>query len=174
MERLYTPWRSQYIMGNKEDKEKDTASDRLQKGSGCIFCDMINSSKAHDAENLIIKRNEATFIIMNRFPYNSGHLMVLPNRHEPELAALSFAEQAELMHMTTYGVELLKKVYQPNAFNVGINMGEIAGGSISQHLHVHIVPRWQGDTNFMPIIGETKTLPEELSTTFDRLREALY
>lgn len=163
MDRLYTPWRSKYIMSeNKDNRVFD-----------CVFCTMLSQAESEDYQNLILLRWPHTFLVLNRYPYNSGHLMVLPRAHKADLSELNSDVQAEIMHLVSHGVDVLKKVYKPAAFNIGINMGEIAGGSISQHLHVHIVPRWQGDTNFMPVIGETKTLPEELSVTYSRLREAL-
>ncbi len=163
MERIYTPWRGKYIMTEAKNKQE----------SDCIFCKILGQDSAFDPENLVLIRNQNTFLILNRYPYNSGHLMVLPNSHIGDLCELTSEVQAEMMHLTSFGVDLLKKVYRPAAFNVGINMGEVAGGSISKHLHIHIVPRWQGDTNFMPVIGETKMLPEELMVTYQRLHKAI-
>jgi ATP adenylyltransferase len=130
---------------------------------------MINETKENDPKNLILYRAENTFIVLNRFPYNSGHLMILPNIHEGDLTRLNAEIQAEMMHLTSFAVNFLREEYKPHGFNLGINMGEIAGGSISPHLHIHVVPRWAGDTNFMPTIGETKVLPEDLGQTHARL-----
>lgn len=181
MERLYTPWRKNYILGNKTGKQNDPflsggsrfAPQTHITDSQCVFCQILHCQDEYNRDNLMLCRWSSSFLLLNRYPYNSGHLMVLPNDHIRDITDLKAENQAELMHLTSYAVGLLKTKYQPMAFNIGINMGEIAGGSISGHLHIHIVPRWQGDTNFMPIIGETKTFPEDLAQTYDNLKEII-
>ncbi len=163
MERLYTPWRRNYIVG-AEAKINDEKEDK-----SCVFCDIFTDTPDNDSANLLLLRNVNSCILLNKFPYNSGHLMVIPLLHEGDLTMLSAEIQSELMYVTSYAVSILQQTYRPKAFNIGINMGKTAGGSISEHIHIHIVPRWDGDTNFMPVIGQTKTLPEELPQTYERL-----
>ena len=138
---------------------------------GCIFCE--KPKDADDREQLILYRGERCFIIMNLFPYNNGHLMVAPYRHTADLVGLDAEEQAEMMRLTRYCVRVLQEAFQPDAFNIGMNLGKSAGAGIADHLHMHIVPRWNGDTNFMPVIGETKVLPDALYGTFDKVLAAI-
>jgi ATP adenylyltransferase len=155
MDRLWTPWRMSYI-GTAE------------KPVGCIFC--VKPTEQRDEENFILYRGERAFVLLNLYPYNSGHLMVVPYLHTGDLAALAPEIANEVFALTQRSVSALTTVYHPQGFNVGINLGEVAGGSISAHLHVHVVPRWGGDTNFMPVTAETKVLPETLDQTYRRLR----
>ena len=159
MERLYTPWRREYVVN--------------PKAVDCPFCDYLSQDASHDADNLILLRSERTFIILNRYPYTNGHLMVLPNLHVSDLEAMDDATQLELMQMTTLAKHLLQRTLQPHGFNVGLNLGKAAGAGLADHLHVHIVPRWSGDTNFMPIVANTRILPEWLGETYQRLRATL-
>ncbi|MCW5860674.1 MAG: HIT domain-containing protein [Caldilineales bacterium] len=159
MERLYTPWRREYVVN--------------PKAVDCPFCEYLSQDASHDADNLILLRSERTFIILNRYPYNNGHLMVLPNLHVSDLEAMDDATQLELMQMTTLAKHLLQRTLQPHGFNVGLNLGKAAGAGLADHLHVHIVPRWSGDTNFMPIVANTRILPEWLGETYQRLRATL-
>jgi len=152
---LWALWRMEYILGEKE--------------SGCIFCTRINQEK--DRENLILFRGENNFIMMNKYPYNNGHLMVVPNRHTSEIDSLSDSEKLEMMNLVSKSMNVLKKAISPDGFNVGLNIGKIAGAGIDDHLHFHIVPRWAADTNFMPVVGQTKVISEELGETWDRLKE---
>lgn len=156
MDRLYTPWRWDYIVNPKP--------------TDCPFCDYLAQNPAHDAENNILLRGQNAFIVLNRFPYSNGHIMVLPNRHVSMLEDLSESCLAEVMRLTTYCTNILSRAYHAHGFNVGINLGKAAGAGMEAHLHVHIVPRWEGDTNFMPVIGKTRTLPEVLDDTYRRLR----
>jgi ATP adenylyltransferase len=135
-----------------------------------VFC--IEESGVLGSESLVVTRGAHAFVLLNKFPYSSGHLMVAPFRHVAELADLEAAEVAEIHALTTAALDALRATYSPDAFNVGWNLGEVAGGSISGHLHEHVVPRWAGDTNFMPVLADVKVLPEHLLATRDRLRDA--
>lgn len=157
MQYLWAPWRMQYI--------------RDFKSEGCFFCAYQNS--ADDAENLVLKRGKRSLVVMNKFPYNGGHLMVAPSRHVGTLRELEEDEMLELMVMIRDMVELLRKVLRTDSFNVGINIGHVAGAGVADHIHVHIVPRWTGDTNFMPIIADTKVVPIALREMYECLRTAL-
>lgn len=152
---LWAPWRMEYILGVKE--------------SGCIFCTRINQE--NDRDNLILFRAEKSFVIMNKYPYNNGHLMVVPYRHTSEFDSFSDAEKLEMMNLVSKSMNVLKKTVSPDGFNVGLNIGKIAGAGIDDHLHFHIVPRWVADTNFMPVVGQTKVISEGLGETWERLKE---
>ena len=152
---LWAPWRMEYILGEKE--------------SGCIFCTRINHDD--DKENLILLRGKNNFVIMNKYPYNNGHLMVVPNRHTSEFDSLSDPEKLEMMNLVSESMNVLKKTVNPDGFNVGLNIGKIAGAGIDDHLHFHVVPRWAADTNFMPVVGQTKIISEDLGETWERLKE---
>jgi ATP adenylyltransferase len=143
------------------------------KMDGCVFCAKCNDSPEHDRDNFLVYRGKAVFAIMNIYPYNTGHLMILPYQHVATLAEVAPDAQVEMIILTSYFTELLTDLMHPDGFNIGINMGRAAGAGIESHLHVHIVPRWSGDSNFMPVIGETRVLPEELGTTYDRILELL-
>jgi ATP adenylyltransferase len=137
--------------------------------SGCIFCDAL---KRIDTEPLVVYRGSVSFVIVNKFPYNNGHLMVVPNRHVPRLSELAPAELVEFIQITQLAERVLTEVYDPHGLNMGLNLGKAAGAGVLDHLHMHIVPRWSGDTNFMSVVGETRVLPEELPATAQRLRAA--
>jgi ATP adenylyltransferase len=156
MERLWTPWRLSYVTSASRSNTAD-----------CIFCDALQDI---DREPLVVHRGQRAFVILNKFPYNNGHLMVVPHRHVGRLADLSGDELAELIALTQAGERALAGVYAPHGFNMGINVGKPAGAGILDHLHVHVVPRWDGDTSFMTVFGETRVLPEELPVTAERLR----
>jgi ATP adenylyltransferase len=134
---------------------------------GCIFCDALAAS-----DPLIVHRSSLAFVILNKFPYNNGHLMVVPNRHVEWLADLEPPELTELMTLTQAAERVLSAVYHPHGFNMGLNLGKPAGAGVLGHLHLHVVPRWNGDTNFMSVVGEMRVLPEELPQTAGRLRAA--
>lgn len=157
--RLWTPYRMAYIRG-----EVGVEPDR-----GCPFCAI---PKKEDSAGLVVARGEATYAVLNLHPYNPGHLMVVPYRHAAELEDLTLAERTEVMEMTTTAIGTLRAVSQPNAFNVGLNLGRAAGGSLSQHLHQHVVPRWGGDANFITVLGHTKVLPQLLEETRALLADA--
>jgi ATP adenylyltransferase len=153
MRNLWAPWRQEFILGRKE--------------KGCIFCKRL--TKDDDRKNLILYRGKAAFVILNKYPYNSGHLMVVPNRHQRELEALTTGELTELMQLTQKCVQVLKKTFSPEGFNIGFNLGKTAGAGIDDHLHIHVVPRFTGDTNFLPVIGETKLQSVGLEEVLDFL-----
>jgi ATP adenylyltransferase len=134
----------------------------------CIFCKFL--ADQNDDESHILFRGEAAFVILNAFPYNSGHLMIAPQRHAGELHDLSAGERSELMELTSSAVDILRGALAAHGFNVGMNLGRVAGAGIPGHLHVHVVPRWGGDTNFMPVVGDTKVLPEMIAETDAKLR----
>ncbi len=155
MEQLWAPWRMQYIA-------------REEKNGDCIFCEKWKSDS--DGENLILFRGEFCFVIMNLFPYNNGHLMVLPIRHFADIADLSESEQAEMFCLMQRNVASIRKVMKPHGFNIGFNLGQAAGAGIADHLHLHIVPRWTGDTNFMPVLGNTRVVSEAIEETYRKLK----
>lgn len=158
-DRLWTPHRLAYIVPSIPAADDD----------GCPFCAMATLPLE---ESLVVHRGETCFAVLNLHPYNPGHLMVLPHRHVAELEDLTDAEAAELMATTQQAVRVLRQVSGPHAFNVGLNLGGVAGGSLSQHLHQHVVPRWSGDANFITVLGGTKTLPQLLGDTRALLAEA--
>lgn len=143
-------------------------------GSGaCIFCTAAESARDPESSSLVLARGRFSYVVLNLYPYNNGHLMVVPNRHVASLAATSDAELDEIMRFVRDGEIALGEAYHPQGINVGINLGVSAGAGIADHLHVHLVPRWTGDTNFMSVIGETRVLPEDLDETARRLRPIL-
>jgi ATP adenylyltransferase len=141
--------------------------------TGCIFCDKAAEGEGADARNLILWRGTHTFALLNLYPYNPAHLMVVPYRHLADVTLLTADELAELMAALQRMVRVLNAVYTPQGYNVGMNLGLVAGAGIADHVHLHLVPRWNGDTNFMPAIGQTKVLPEALDVTWARLRAGL-
>lgn len=154
MERLWSPWRLAYVTG--ADRTTD----------GCVFCDV----QAAPSAELVVFQGQRCFIILNLYPYNSGHLMIVPNRHLPSLASATAEELAELIELTRRAELAVTEVYQPHGINMGINLGKAAGAGVLDHLHVHVVPRWNGDTNFMTAVGDTRVLPEALTDSAVRLR----
>ena len=155
MENLWSPWRMKYISGESNP------------GGECIFCSF---PKQQDGpENLIVHRGENAYAILNRYPYTTGHLMIVPFLHVPSIEDLTPIVRAEMMELVSQALGVLREAYHTEGFNVGINMGSAAGAGIAEHAHIHIVPRWGGDTNFMSTIGETRVLPEELEESFKRI-----
>jgi ATP adenylyltransferase len=154
MQTLWAPWRMDFIKSDKPD--------------GCIFCRFPADTR--DRENLVLGRSAHSFVMLNKFPYNNGHLMVIPRRHSADLAALPEPEFSDLHRLLAVSLTVLGQAYGPEGFNVGMNLGRIAGAGIAEHLHYHIVPRWGGDTNFMPVLAETKVMVEHLDSSFERLR----
>ncbi|MFN2469991.1 MAG: HIT domain-containing protein [Gaiellaceae bacterium] len=155
-ERLWAPWRLDYIQ---------SADDH----PGCVFCRAL---EAADAESLVVHRGERAFVLLNRFPYASGHLMVAPLRHEGELAGLADAEILEVHRLAARGLAVLNELYGSQGYNLGWNLGRVAGAGVVDHVHLHVVPRWAGDTNFMPVLADVKVLPEHLAETRTRLSAA--
>ncbi|MHB8917394.1 MAG: HIT family protein [Desulfocucumaceae bacterium] len=156
MERIWAPWRTVYV-------GKD-------HGSSCIFCDKLNSDR--DAENYVLCRGDKTFVLLNLYPYNNGHLLIAPKRHVGDLSDLEKDEMLELGLVTQDMVRLLRSAFNPEGFNVGVNLGKIAGAGVPGHFHIHVVPRWGGDTNFMPVIGDVRVISEGLDLTYKKLTEA--
>ena len=156
MERLWSPWRSEYVTGGGSPE------------SGCIFCDHLAADD--DAATHILWRGKHVFVLLNAYPYNTGHVMIAPLRHIAELTEMSHQERAELMDATNRCVTIITEAMAPGGFNVGMNLGSAGGAGIPGHLHMHVVPRWGGDTNFMTTVGETKVLPEMLAGTDAKLR----
>jgi ATP adenylyltransferase len=159
-EQLWAPWRLQYI-------------ESADKAEGCIFCTFPAAGEARDSEHLIVTRGEHAYVILNAFPYSNGHLMVVPFRHTSRLEDYTDAEMLEVMKLTRLSLALLRIAFKPDGFNLGVNMGRVAGAGIADHLHWHIVPRWNGDTNFMPVMADVRVIPESLPAVHARLRAAL-
>jgi ATP adenylyltransferase len=157
MEFLWSPWRYDYI--TKAGKTP----------ASCVFD--VGPDASADDERLIVYRGAHNFVILNLFPYTSGHFLVAPYVHVAEIEAVSPEAMAEMMALATRGIAALKKLYKPEGFNIGLNLGHCAGAGIREHLHLHVVPRWVGDANFVAVVGETRVLPEELSVTLRRMRE---
>ena len=151
---LWAPWRMDYILA--------------EKAAGCIFCDKPHEQR--DAENYILWRGQTTFVMLNRYPYNNAHLMVVPTAHVAWLSDLAPAQHNELMEVTARCEAILRRVLRPEGLNLGINLGAAAGAGIAEHLHLHIVPRWHGDTNYMTVVGEVRVIPQHLDQTYQLLR----
>lgn len=156
MERLWAPWRLEFITGEKTD--------------ACIFC--LFPAEDRDRERLILGRTAHAFVILNRFPYNNGHLMVVPRFHAASLDRLDEESFADLQRVLRLSIRVLSDFYRPDGFNVGMNLGHCAGAGIADHVHWHVVPRWVGDSNFMPVLADTRVVPEHLDRTWERLRPA--
>ncbi len=159
MDILWSPWRMEYL---KQEQRPDDA---------CVFCSSIEG--ADDRANLVLHRNASCAIIFNRYPYNNGHLLIVPYRHVGDLEGLTREESANVMHVVRYGVRILRRAYQPHAVNVGMNLGAAAGAGILDHVHMHIVPRWEGDTSYMTVFSGTRVISEALEDTYDRLVSAM-
>jgi ATP adenylyltransferase len=144
-----------------------TGANTSQPNSGCVFCAKVG---APDESEHVLYRGQFAFITLNRYPYNNGHLMIIPYAHVASLENLDPPTLTELMLLTNRGLAALRQAYRPDGFNIGVNLGLAAGAGIADHVHIHIVPRWSADTNFMPIVGETRVIPETLDQTFSRLR----
>jgi len=154
MSHLWAPWRMDYIM--------------LEKPAGCILCE--KPAQNSDAANYILYRGNQNFVMMNAYPYNPGHLMIAPYRHVASLEELTTDELHEHIEIVSRSIKVLRQVFNPGGFNVGVNMGKAAGAGIADHVHTHIVPRWQGDTNFMPVFADTRVIPQALVETYEKLK----
>jgi ATP adenylyltransferase len=155
MEQIWAPWRIKYI--------------RMEKPEGCFLCEKPREN--NDEANYILYRGRSNFIVLNSYPYNPGHLMVAPYRHVASPAELTEEERNEHFGMVSRGVEVLKQVFNPGGFNIGMNLGRVAGAGVADHIHTHVVPRWVGDSNFMPVVAEVRVVPEALAECYDRLKD---
>lgn len=164
MDRLYTPWRYDYIKG--------ASGEKTGYGTGCVFC-TIRDRRDEDEQTFILRRALYNFVVLNIYPYTSGHLMIVPNEHAAELTDLPKATSDELMDLAKQAQAVLREIYRPHGFNLGINLGQAAGAGVADHLHLHVLPRWSGDSNFMTTVAETRVLPEDLRATYDKLKGIL-
>jgi ATP adenylyltransferase len=161
LDRLWSPWRYQYVAsGGAEESET----------GGCVFCN-LRDHPDHDQTNFVLHRANYNFVVLNLYPYISGHLLVVPYEHVGELDAATKQTTDELMDLTKRCQTALRETYHPAGFNLGMNLGQAAGAGIVDHIHIHLLPRWAGDTNFMSTVGETRVIPEDLATTYQKLRE---
>ena len=159
MERIWAVWRAEYVkIAAKEEP-------------GCIFCEL--PAREDDREALILARGKLGFVLLNRYPYNPGHLMVAPYRHVPSLEDLTPEEALDVWELTVKSMRALREAFSPHGFNIGVNVGRVAGAGFEGHVHVHVVPRWNGDTNFMPVVAETKVISESLERVYEELKEAM-
>ena len=156
MKHLWAPWRMEYIMSEKPDD--------------CILCQKPGEN--NDTASYILYRGKKNFVLMNTYPYNPGHLMIAPYRHLASLDDLTSAELHEHIEIVSRSIKVIRKVFNPGGFNVGVNMGKVAGAGITDHVHTHIVPRWQGDTNFMPVFTDTRVIPQALADTYEQLKDS--
>lgn len=156
MKHIWAPWRIEYILGPKEEE--------------CIFCTKPKEKK--DKKNLVLYRGEYNFVILNLYPYNNGHLMVVPYSHTSEITDLEPEEMDENGRLVQKAVAILKERFKPQGFNIGVNLGVAGGAGIDEHIHTHVVPRWNGDTNFMPVVGEVHVMPQHIEETYNALAEA--
>lgn len=156
MKRLWSPWRMEYILS--------------EKGKACVFCDKMADND--DEANYILHRGKKCYVMLNRYPYNNGHLMVIPYQHVPSPEQLEEDALTEMMLMVNRGLEALRRAMHPDGFNLGINIGKAAGAEVEEHVHIHVVPRWEADTNFMPIFSHIRVIPELLDDTYRKLKGA--
>jgi len=159
VDRLWAPWRSVYV-GEKPKEE-------------CVFCEKLDASTDKDQQNYVLYRGDKVFVLLNIYPYSNGHIMVVPKKHVGDLEELNPDEMLELFTVSQLMVRVQRRAYKPAGFNVGINLGKAAGAGIPGHMHMHIVPRWQGDTNFMPVLGDLRVISESLEITYNKLKQAL-
>jgi ATP adenylyltransferase len=155
MKQLWAPWRMTYI-------------DQASNGEGCIFCQKIQEADAREA--LVLAHTVHSVVMLNKYPYANGHLLLVPKRHERNLSNLSIDEYSDLNEALRRSTDIVRKSYNPGGINLGMNLGKCAGAGVEDHLHWHVVPRWEGDTNFMPVIGETRVIPQHLLESYDRLK----
>ncbi|MDY6779387.1 MAG: HIT domain-containing protein [Halobacteria archaeon] len=160
MERLFAPWRIEWV---KRDGEEGKSTD------GCVFCEFVEGD---DRDNLVVARNERSYVVLNNYPYNPGHVMVVPHDHTGDYAALDDETLLDHGRLKAATFEAMRRAFDPDGFNTGLNLGTGSGGSIDDHLHTHVVPRWVGDTNFLPVTSDTKVIVEEIERSYDNLHEA--
>ena len=161
MDWLYTPWRYDYIKG--------ASGEKTGHGSACVFCS-IRDRRDEDDQTFILRRARHNFVVLNIYPYTSGHLMIVPYEHAAELSDIPKETSDELMDLAKHAQAVLREVYRPHGFNLGINLGQAAGAGVADHLHLHVLPRWSGDANFMTTVGQTRVLPEDLRATYEKLK----
>lgn len=161
MDRLWTPWRYRYIKGETGEKTK-------KADDACVFCKLRDDGD--DERNFVVHRARHNYVVLNLYPYTSGHLLVVPFEHTADLDAAAAETTGELMELARRAQTVLRDAYRPEGFNLGMNLGSAAGAGVAAHLHLHVLPRWAGDGNFMSTVGETRVLPEDLRTTYERLR----
>ena len=157
-DRIWAPWRLAYVKDASKDVE-----------TGCIFCAFPGEDRANDEANLIVHRGARCFVILNRFPYTNGHLMVAPYEHVATLPEVEAETVAELMALAQEAMRILERTYSPHGYNVGFNQGRVAGAGVEHHIHMHVVPRWGGDTNFMPVLADTRVMPQTLEQSYQAL-----
>jgi ATP adenylyltransferase len=160
-DRIWAPWRLAYVKDASKDNEAE-----------CIFCAFAAQGAEHDAENLIVHRGEDCFVVLNKYPYTNGHLMVAPYGHVGALPELSTGATTEMMDLAKQGMTILERTYEPHGYNVGFNQGRVAGAGVEHHIHMHVVPRWGGDTNFMPVLADTRVMPQTLEQSYEALAGA--
>ncbi len=156
MKEIWAPWRMEYILANSKEH------------NGCFLCEKAEQSK--DEDNYVLHRGEYNFVILNAYPYNTGHLMVVPYRHGGNMDNLTKDEMADHLQIVSKCLKALQEAFEAQGFNIGMNIGKVAGAGLTDHLHTHIVPRWEGDTNYMPVIADIKVVPEGLKATYDKLK----
>ena len=159
VQRIWAPWRLEYVKDASKDKESE-----------CIFCEALDAGD--DDANLIIRRGERAFVILNKYPYTNGHLLIAPHEHVAEFQRLDDETMAEIMSLAQQGMNALETSYAPHGYNVGFNQGRVAGAGVEHHIHMHVVPRWGCDTNFMPVLGDTRVMNQTLEDTYATVREA--
>lgn len=164
MDTLFSPWRYEYITAS-------SGAEKKTEPETCVFCRLRDADQSADPTNYILHRAVYNYVVLNIFPYTSGHLMIVPYEHTSELDTASKEATDELMDLTKRSQTVLRQVYQPDGLNLGMNLGRAAGAGVAGHIHLHVLPRWFGDANFMTTIGETRVIPEDLDTTYKRLRE---
>lgn len=157
MKRIWAPWRMEYILNSRK--------------KGCFLCDICRKDK--DEQNFVLKRGKSVFLLLNKYPYNNGHLMIAPYKHVDTLESLNANEMSEMMQMASTACKALRKSLNPDGFNLGLNIGAAAGAGLRDHIHLHIVPRWEGDTNFMPVLGDVKIIPQTLDELWRKLRKEI-
>ncbi|MBL4884107.1 MAG: HIT domain-containing protein [Planctomycetaceae bacterium] len=181
METIWAPWRLAYVAGDSDEKKpnnsktdcKEESTQDHQEEKECFLCKYLKEETSQDRKNLLFLRGEQAMVVFNRYPYNNGHMLITPREHLSDLLEIPADVQAECQQLLAQMVTLLRETIQPDGFNIGLNLGSVAGSGLPGHLHWHIVPRWEGDTNFMPVVGNTKVIPQSMEALYDLLSEKL-
>jgi ATP adenylyltransferase len=168
MDKIWAPWRMQYILGVKSESELEA-----EKKHECVLCAKYKAGPADDRKNLVLFRGKHSFILMNLYPYNSGHLMFVPYTHSGDYESLPGEDVAEMTELSRKMIPVMRSAMNPQGFNLGINLGRVAGAGIIDHVHLHMVPRWNGDCNFMPVLSDTKIISEHIETTYDKIKREI-